>query len=147
MGIFRGIVAGAAGTTALDAVTYLDMALRARPASSTPQESVQRLADRVGIDLGEGEKADNRKAGAGPLLGYVTGLVPAVAYGAFVRRPLPWPVASLMVAGVAMAVSNAPLTLLGVTDPRRWSAAEWAADVLPHLAYGAVVAAVHDRLR
>ncbi len=32
--LLLGAAAGAAGTTALDAVTYLDMALRGRPASS-----------------------------------------------------------------------------------------------------------------
>jgi len=32
----RGAVAGAAGTTALNAVGYADMALRGRPASSVP---------------------------------------------------------------------------------------------------------------
>lgn len=34
----HGLAAGAAGTTALNAVTYLDMALRGRPASTTPEE-------------------------------------------------------------------------------------------------------------
>ncbi|MCP9968874.1 hypothetical protein LUX57_29935 [Actinomadura madurae] len=41
----RGLAAGAAGTTALNLVTYLDMAVRGRPASSTPEQSVERLAD------------------------------------------------------------------------------------------------------
>jgi hypothetical protein len=39
--ILRGVAAGAAGTTALNAVTYLDMVLRGRGASSTPEESVR----------------------------------------------------------------------------------------------------------
>ena len=34
--LLAGIAAGAAGTTALNATTYLDMALRGRPASRTP---------------------------------------------------------------------------------------------------------------
>src|SRR4051794_1955049 len=33
----RGIIAGAVGTTALNATTYADMVLRARPASTTPE--------------------------------------------------------------------------------------------------------------
>lgn len=94
MGISRAIVAGAAGTTALNAVTYLDMALWARPAISTPQESVQRLADRVASTSAKVRGPTTGRPVRGPLLGYVTGLVPAVAYGAFVRRPLPWPVAA-----------------------------------------------------
>lgn len=60
------------------------MAIRARPPSTTPEQSIQRLAEFVGV--------------------------------------------------------------LGVTDPRRWTAADWAADVIPHLAYGALAAAVYDRL-
>ncbi|HEV7623003.1 MAG TPA: hypothetical protein VGO26_02625 [Amnibacterium sp.] len=40
-----GSAAGADGTTALNAVAYLDMVLRARPASSTPETSVERLAE------------------------------------------------------------------------------------------------------
>ncbi|PWI45743.1 hypothetical protein [Streptomyces sp. ICBB 8177] len=40
-----GAAAGAAGTTTLNAVTYLDMALRGRPSSDTPQLAVERLTD------------------------------------------------------------------------------------------------------
>jgi hypothetical protein len=35
-GVLRGAAAGAAGTTALNAVTYLDMVVRGRPASDAP---------------------------------------------------------------------------------------------------------------
>ncbi|MGI8900330.1 MAG: hypothetical protein ACR2HA_05280 [Nocardioides sp.] len=34
--VLAGVAAGAAGTTALNAVTYLDMAIRGRGTSSTP---------------------------------------------------------------------------------------------------------------
>jgi hypothetical protein len=34
------------------------------------------------------------------------------------------------------------MTLLGVTDPHTWTATDWGADLLPHLAYGAVTSAV-----
>jgi hypothetical protein len=40
-----------------------------------------------------------------------------------------------------MLVGNGPMTLLGVTDPRTWSTTDWAADVVPHLAYAAAAAA------
>ncbi|MCP9968873.1 hypothetical protein LUX57_29930 [Actinomadura madurae] len=46
-----------------------------------------------------------------------------------------------------MLGSSAPMTLLGLTDPREWTASDWAADVIPHLAYGAVAAGVYDALR
>src|SRR4051812_13029938 len=72
--VWRGVAAGAAGTTALNATTYLDMALRGRPSSSTPQESVEALADKTGLGIpGDGDKRDNRLSGLGPLLGILAG--------------------------------------------------------------------------
>jgi hypothetical protein len=144
--ITRGVVAGAAATTALNAVTYIDMAVRGRPPSSTPEQSVQKLADATHIGLGEGQKAENRKAGLGPLLGYATGVGVAVAYAFLARgRRLPWPVSAAALTAMAMVGANAPMTVTGITDPRRWSAADWASDVVPHLAYGLAAAAVYDR--
>jgi hypothetical protein len=46
----------------------------------------------------------------------------------------------------AMVGTSGPMTLLGVTDPRTWPAKSWVVDLVPHLAYGAVTAAVLDRL-
>jgi hypothetical protein len=142
------LVAGATGTTALNAVTYLDMALRARPASSTPEQSVQKLAEVAHVGLGEGEKAENRKSGIGPLLGYATGIGVAMAYSLLLRRlgrRPPWPVSAVALGALAMVGANAPMVVTGVTNPRRWSAADWAADVVPHLAYGAAAAVAYDR--
>ncbi|GAB3213403.1 hypothetical protein ACQEU5_18930 [Marinactinospora thermotolerans] len=136
-----GLLAGAAGTTALDAVSYLDMALRGRPASSTPQQSVQRLSELAGVDLGEGEEADNRRSGWGALLGYATGVGVGLLYATAVRRRTPWAIDAAALTVAAMVGSTAPMTLLGITDPRRWSATDWLSDLLPHLAYGTVAAA------
>jgi hypothetical protein len=44
----RGAVAGAAGTTALNAVGYADMPPRGRSASSVPARVAEQLARRVG---------------------------------------------------------------------------------------------------
>ncbi|NDU73793.1 hypothetical protein GWI34_14270 [Actinomadura sp. DSM 109109] len=145
--ITRGLAAGAAGTTALNMVTYLDMAVRGRPASSTPEKSVEKLADVTGFPLGEGEKAENRKAGIGPMLGFGTGLGAGLLYGLLAGgRRLPRPAGTAALTGLAMAGSTAPMTVLGLTDPREWSASDWAADVVPHLAYGAVAALVYEAL-
>ena len=38
------------------------------------------------------------------------------------------------------------MAALGVDDPRSWSASSWLSDLLPHLAFGAVTAAVYERL-
>lgn len=144
--ITSGLIAGAAATSALNMVTYLDMAVRGRPPSRTPEQSVQKLADAAHVGLGSPQKAPNRKAGLGPLLGYATGIGVSVAYAYLLRgRRLPWPVSALALTALAMVAANAPMTVTGVTDPRRWSTADWAADVVPHLAYGAVAAAVYDQ--
>jgi hypothetical protein len=37
------------------------------------------------------------------------------------------------------------MVALGVTDPRTWPASSWLSDLLPHLAYGVVTAAVWER--
>ncbi|GAA4398740.1 hypothetical protein GCM10023088_83130 [Actinomadura verrucosospora] len=145
--ITRGLTAGAAGTTALNMVTYLDMAVRGRPASSTPEKSVEKLADVVGFALGEGEEAENRKAGLGPMLGFGTGLGAGLLYGLLAgRRRFPRPAGTAVLTALAMAGSTAPMTVLGLTDPRKWSASDWASDVVPHLAYGAVAALVYEAL-
>jgi hypothetical protein len=39
-----------------------------------------------------------------------------------------------------------PMTLTGLTDPRTWGASGWLADLVPHLAYGFVAAAVYEAL-
>jgi hypothetical protein len=142
------MVAGAAGTTALNVVTYLDMAVRGRPASSTPEKSVEMMADTAGVDLGEGDTAENRKAGLGPMLGFGTGLGAGIVYGLIAgSRRIPKPVGTVLLTGLAMLGSSAPMTALGLTDPRQWSASDWAMDAVPHLAYGAVAAGVYDALR
>ena len=54
--LLRGALAGAAGTTALNAVTYLDIAVRARPASETPQRAVKAVAGASTSSLGQPTK-------------------------------------------------------------------------------------------
>jgi len=80
-----GAAAGAAGTTALNAVTYLDMLLRGRPASEVPGKAAGILADRLGIaalrSADASDAADARRQGMGALLGYATGVGVGVAYG------------------------------------------------------------------
>jgi hypothetical protein len=55
-------------------------------------------------------------------------------------------VESLAVGGVAMVLANAGMAALAVTDPRTWTPADWASDIVPHLAYGAVTAATLEHL-
>jgi hypothetical protein len=148
-GALLGAAAGAAGTTALHATTYLDMVVRARPASTTPEETMQRLSDLAHVPV-PGDEAERRNRLAG--LGALTGLVAGIAAGGFlgVVRAEGWrPRPSVGVLGatvVALLVGNVPMTVSGVTDPRTWSAGDWAADLVPHAAYGVVTAGVLNRL-
>jgi hypothetical protein len=142
-GLLLGAVAGAAGTTALNALAYADMAVRGRPPSTTPEQSVERLAGTVGLSVpGPDEQRVHRTSGLGALLGMVTGTgvgaLAGVARAAGLRVPLP--VGAALTTTVAMLAANGPMTVLGVTDPRTWSPADWASDVVPHAGYGAVTA-------
>lgn len=148
--VVRGAIAGAAGTTALNAVTYLDMALRARPASEIPQQAVDELTRRAGHPVpGDEQARQKRLDGLGPLGGVATGVGFGVAAG--LLRPLllrlPAGLGALTLAAAAMAGADGPLVRLGLTDPRTWSAADWMSDIVPHLAYGVVTRAALEPSR
>lgn len=144
-----GAAAGAAGTTALNAVTYLDMAVRGRPTSSTPEQTVEALSSVTHVPIpGEGETRDNRVAGLGPMTGLMAGVGMGSALG--LSRAAGWrpglAAASAAATAGALLGTNGPMTALRVTDPRTWPLSSWVADVVPHLAYGLVTAAVLERL-
>jgi hypothetical protein len=148
-GLLAGAAAGAAGTTALNAVTYLDMAIRGRPASSAPEDGVETITGKLGIEVpGDQETRQHRTTGLGALLGIATGVgvgtVLGVARAAGWRPPLGKSAAIVGLA--AMAGSDTPMVLLGISDARTWSVADWLSDLLPHLAYGFATAAVVQAL-
>lgn len=137
-----GVTAGAAGTVALNAATYLDMLGRGRSASSMPADAAGKLL--ADVDLGDEGTAPNRREALGALLGLVTGLGVGAVYGLIRSRvDVPSPIAALGLAAAAMAGSDIPMTALGLTDPREWDATSWAADSLPHLAYGVAATAAY----
>lgn len=144
--VLIGAAAGAAGTTALNAVTYLDMTLRGRPASDTPERTVQRLADLAGVEVsGEPGQRQARLSALGALAGIATGVGVGALYGlaqglgpgSSVRS------GTAVATATVLAAANGPMVLLGVTDPRSWSGRDWLADLIPHAAYGAVTAATY----
>lgn len=144
----RGLAAGAVGTTVLNAVSYLDMAFRGRPASSAPGRTVEALAGELGWSIpGRGDTKDNRRTALGELSGLTTGLTVGVA--ASLTRALgvrlPAPIAALVTGVAAMAATDAPMATLGVSDPCRWSTESWVSDAVPHLAYGIATQAVLRR--
>jgi hypothetical protein len=140
-GILSGAVAGAAGTAALNAATYLDMVMRGRGSSGTPQQTIEAIEDRLPVSVpGERETRDNRVSALGSLSGMVTGIGIGAVFGVLRRAGLrpPLPVGAVLVGLAAMASTDASMASLGVSDPRRWSASDWLSDLLPHLVYGAV---------
>jgi len=141
--VVGGLLAGAAGTTALNTVTYLDMVARGRGASSTPEQTVEQLSERTGVAIpGDEDARSARTSGLGALTGIGAGLAAGAVYGAV--RGLGWRPGLLggtAVSGaVALLAGNVPMTALGVTDPRTWPVSSWVSDVVPHLAYGLVTA-------
>lgn len=154
--IVAGAIAGATGTLALNIASYVDMLVRGRAASGLPAQVAERLADEIGVqlDLNAGSETaqqtiEHRQEALGALLGYANGLAIGVAY-ATIRLALPRPpgwLAGALLGGLAMAASDYPATRLGITDPSRWSGKDWAADILPHMAYGVVTATTFDRIR
>jgi hypothetical protein len=148
-GVVLGAAAGAAGTTALNAVTYLDMAVRGRPTSTTPEDTVEELSHKTRISIpGDGDTRKNRIAGLGPLSGLAAGVGVGAVLGAaraWGWRPGLIPSSIVATAG-ALVASNGPMTALGISDARTWAAKDWVSDIVPHLAYGIVTAATLNRL-
>ncbi|TDB74943.1 hypothetical protein [Micromonospora sp. KC723] len=142
-----GAIAGTVGSAALNVAGYLDMALRARPASDTPQRSAGRLTEVTHLDLGPEDRAATRRSGLGPLLGYGMGAAVGALFGAATGGRTNATVATVLLGGAVMAVSAGAMAALGVTDPRRWGRGDWATDIVPHLAYGMAAAATWNRLR
>ncbi len=138
----------------LNAITHLDMALRDRPASDIPERSVERLAELVGVQLGSDEpghpRGTARTEGLGALFGFVTGCAIGAGYSIMrprLRRDLNPVVTGVGVGAVAMTSTISSYSTLGVSDPRTWSPADWAADILPHLGYGLATVATLEALR
>src|SRR3954451_3857617 len=147
--LVEGLAAGAVGTALLNTVTYLDMAVRGRAASSLPGADVETLAKRAHLPLGSDEEtAQARKEGLAALLGFVTGFAGGAAFAPLRAhaRSLPWSPAAALTGLAIMAATDAASTALGTTDPRSWSPSDWLSDLAPHLAYGAGVVLTFDAL-
>lgn len=129
------MTAGAAGTTALNALTYADMAIRARPASDTPVQAVKALLTKTGHQIpGDEAQRANRLAGFGPLARTATGVGAAASLLHRLLGRAPTTFGVLLVGATAMAAADAPVIKLELTDPRTWSPADWLSDVIAHLA-------------
>ncbi len=154
--VLTGIAAGAAGapgTTALNAVTYLDMTGRARLGGTTPGETVGKAEELTGLGLSssgpDADEAGNRRSALGALLGIAAGLGTGALYG-LVRPRLGRVPLALLGTGAGLAANvgtTGPMAALGVTDVRTWPADSWVSDLVPHLAYGFATAAVGELMQ
>lgn len=149
-----GTAAGAVGTVALNAITYVDMVVRGRSASSVPSEIAGQLAGKLGIDLSAaneeqgGPTSQNRKSGLRALQGLAVGLGIGTVYGAV--RPGLGDVSRLR-AGTALCLaamvgSDGPAAALGIVDLRQMGLNVWLSDIVPHLAYGLATTISYDVL-
>ena len=138
-------------TVSIEIYTYVDILATARPPSSLPSTTVQKLAEQLDIAplaSDDGDAPKNRRSGAGALLGYGVGLGAATGYALirpFVRSWLPWPVAGALLGAATLVVSEGSSTALGATDWSQWTPSEWLADIVPRTVYGLTVAAICER--
>jgi len=146
-GITSGMLAGAAGATALNAFSYAQQAIRGTPSSATPDQAAQAVVQAVGADIpGSPDVKENRLEGLGPLSGLAVGLGVGALGGALraLGVKIPIGVAPVALGLGAMALSDGVMSALKITDPRSWTPASVAQDALPHLVYGATtVLALH----
>ncbi|QWC86497.1 hypothetical protein KLP28_07430 [Nocardioidaceae bacterium] len=135
----NGILAGAVGATALNAATYLDMALTGRAPSNAPADTVLAAADHLDVALDtDGSRPEAYGALVGAATGVAVGVLAAGVRAAGVRLPL---LAEAAVIGAgAMAATDGPMHALGVSDVSTWSSEDWVRDAVPHYAYGLAVA-------
>ena len=149
--IAQGLLAGAAGTLALDIYTYADILATARAPSSLPSTTVQKIAEQLNVSAlasDDGDAPKNRRSGAGALLGYGVGLGAATGYALIrplVRSWLPWPIAGALLGAATLVASEGSSTALGATDWSQWTPSEWLADIVPRTVYGLTVAAICER--
>jgi len=144
-GLLCGAAAGAAGTSALNVIGYLDIALRGRATSTTPERTVEAMSRLFRITVpGTGDILANRISGLGALTGYAAGIGMGVILGlAYALGWQPRPLVTTLVAtALALIGTNGPMTVLGVTNPWTWGVVGWISDLIPHLGYGIVTALV-----
>ncbi|GAB2476200.1 hypothetical protein [Jatrophihabitans fulvus] len=149
-GIVTGMLAGAAGATAKNAVSYLDQAVTQDAPPSSPQSSAVGGTAGAVTDAAPGQQSSavtgNRAAALGNLGGLGIGLgVGAVAGALRGDHATPNPVVAASAVGVAaMAVGNGLAAATGQSSAR--SGGNLARDLVAHLAYGAVTSWALHRL-
>lgn len=148
-GITAGLLAGAAGATAKNAISYLDQGVAGNSPTTSPTAATVSDTAAATIDKVGGRVDGSRASALGPLGGLGIGLgVGAVAGMLRSSNATPNPVVAAIVTGVAaMAVGDGAAVATGGAR-RDWAApANLVRDLISHLAFGAVTGyALHRML-
>lgn len=136
-GIAAGLLAGAAGATAHDAVTYLYQAVTGGTSPSSPRSNTP-AATAEGAQGGSPSSPDAQSAAAGPLGGVLVSLAVGAAAGALRGETAtpPQPLAMAAVGGAAWGGALAGASVTGAARPT--SPASTVVEAVSHLAYGVV---------
>ena len=136
-GIAAGLLAGAAGATAHDAVTYLYQAVTGGTSPSSPRSNTP-AATAEGAQGGSPSTPDAQSAAAGPLGGVLVSLAVGAAAGALrgEKATPPQPLAMATVGGAAWGSTLAAASVTGAARTTSGGAA--AVEAVSHLAYGVV---------
>ena len=148
-GLTSGVLAGAAGATALNAVTYALQAVQGTASSATPDQAALAVTDELGIDVpGDPDTRQNRLEALGPLSGLAVGLGVGGAGGLLRALGIKIPIglAPIVLGLGAMTISDSVMTAVGITDPRTWTPSTVLQDAAPHLVYGAVTVLTLHRM-
>lgn len=138
----RGVAAGLAGTAVMTAFQrFVEMPLTGRGDSYAPASLMTKL-------LPLGRKPPEARPRLNTAAHVVVGLTWGAAHAALAERT---GLRGQPAVGAAFAVMYAGdvagNTALGLEDPRRWSARDWAIDLTNKVVLAQAVGAVHDRLR
>ena len=147
--VLLGIIAGAAGTMALDITTYGDMFLRGRPPAASPPPSPVvwpiRSASGFRQRRDRGKSRQPSQCHRGPAW-----LRDRLRHRRRLRLirgrggRIPTPLAGTAVGILAMVASDLPIALSGASDPRTWTPVDWLSDLIPHLVYGLVTVQTYE---
>lgn len=142
-GLTAGMLAGAAGATALNAVNYADQAVRGNaPTSSPAGPNVASAAAQVT------KAGPNRAAALGPLGGLGVGVgIGALAGVVRGRSATPPPVLAAVLTGLAALAVGDGVALATGTARSDWKRpVTLLRELVPHLVYGAVTGVALHRM-
>ena len=128
------------------------MPQRSAPRVRTAPESYRELRAGVAPDLREARGMATKRT-VGIAMNGITGRMGCLLYTSLYglasypsTKERGIAMRSFVLCALAMAASDVPATMLEVTNPAEWGTSGWLSDIVPHLAYGVVTAAVFETI-